>query len=507
MSSDKYLYLSFMPNSTPFFRAFGSLLFGKPPVSDLDKAFATFSECSSLSQLRSIFASYIPQKLLARTALGPNSRKRIFTLDVIFWSFLDQVQTPGASCRESVRKIMAFACRAFPHKKDHSTSEHTVAYCKARKRIPIEVMDKINTHLVERMQSHIPHNGLWHGRHIRLVDGTGLSMPDTTANQAEWPQSKSQKPGCGFPTMNLVGIFCLLTGALIRAAHSDNKTHESQLFRKLWDSLKKGDVLVADRGFCSFATIAGLLLREVNTLMRLPEKKIRKAIGSQLPNTDNFDVTITWKRPSARPPGASVEDFALLPASIPVRVVRYTITQKGFRTQRVTLVTTLLDASIPAKDLAALYFRRWGVELHFREIKIHLKMDVLRCRSPHMIEREMRMHFIAYNLIRCVMQTSALTHDADLNLISFKGTLDTVRQFANASAGAEKKPRTISVLVDKMLAAIAKDLNPQRPGRSEPRVKKRRPKNYRLMTKPRHEMGPLPHRKSGVENHPKTPLS
>jgi hypothetical protein len=173
----------------------------------------------------------------------------------------------------------------------------------------------------------------------------------------------------------------------------------------------------------------------------------------------------------------------------------------------VTLVTTLLDAAIAASDLADLYFRRWGIELHFREIKIHLNMDVLRCLSPDMIERELRMHFIAYNLIRCVMQKAALAHDVDLRRLSFKGCLDTVRQFANALHGAEDKPRTVSALVDEMLLAIARDLVPHRPNRSEPRVRKRRPKNYRLLTKPRHQMGPLPHRKDGVENRPKTALS
>lgn len=129
-------------------------------------------------------------------------------------------------------------------------------------------------------------------------------------------------------------------------------------------------------------------------------------------------------------------------------------------------------------------------------------MDILRCKSPHMIERELLMHFIAYNLIRCLMQKAALVHDVDLDRVSFKGILDTLRQFANASAGAEHKPRTISAIIDDMLLAIARDLVPSRPSRSEPRVRKRRPKNYRLLTKPRHQMGPLPHRKIGVESAP-----
>jgi hypothetical protein len=241
--------------------------------------------------------------------------------------------------------------------------------------------------------------------------------------------------------------------------------------------------------------------------MRLPEKKIRVAITSQLPKAANFDVIVTWKRPAQRPRTMSPDEFALLPESLPARVVRYTIAHPGFRTQSVTLVTSLLDPSITASDLADLYFRRWGVELHFRVIKIHLHMDILRCKSPHMIERELRMHFIAYNLIRCLMQKAALTHDVDLRRVSFKGALDALRQFANAAAGAEHKPRTLSALVEEMLLAIARDLVPLRPCRTEPRVRKRRPKNYRLMTKPRREIGPLPHRKIGVENPPKQALT
>jgi len=161
-----------------------------------------------------------------------------------------------------------------------------------------------------------------------------------------------------------------------------------------------------------------------------------------------------------------------------VRVVRYKIAQNGYRSHRVTLVTTLLESSIPAEDLAKLYLRRWGVEIHFREIKIQLNMDVIRCLTPHMIERELRIHFIAYNALRSIMQKAAITHSVDLNRISFKGCLDTVRQFAHATSGAEEKPKIISAMLDEVLLAIARDLNLHRPGRSEPRVKKRRPKKF-----------------------------
>ena len=493
-----------MKSGTPYFKAFGPLLFGKPPVGSLKKALAELAKCNSLSEIRQFFGSLFPAILLAPGKSGVNSRNRLFSLEVIFWAFLDQIQTPGSSCRETVFKIMASRRRKSPKEPMGEMKPDTGAYCKARKKIPLETIDKINTHLVERMQKNIPDRNLWRGRQVKLVDGTSVSMPDTPANQAHWPQSTSQKAGCGFPVMNVVALFCLATGALIKAATGSHKKHESILFKELWKELEKGDLLVTDRGFCSFGTFANLLARGVDALMRLPENKIRRAIGDQLPKSDSFDVIVDWKCPAQRVPSMTDEEFALLPASIPVRVVRYTIAVPGFRTQTVTLVTTLLDAEIKAEELASLYFRRWGIELHFREIKISLNMDVLRCTTPAMIERELKMHFVAYNLIRCVMQKAALTYDADLNRLSFKGCMDAVRQFANAAQGAENKQKTIAAIVDEMLLAIASDPNPERPNRSEPRVRKRRPKSYRLLTKPRRKMGNLPHRKIGIEKHPKT---
>ena len=498
--NDAYLYALLMRHTTPFFNAFGPLLFGRPPVSVLAQASAKVSACSTLGQLRKLLGSYIPRALLDRRPSGANSRKRVFSLEVAFWSFFDQVQTPQGSCREAVRKVIAFTRRRFPKDKDISLSPDTSAYCQARAKIPLQIMDEINDHLVGRLQSRISLPELWHGRRVRVVDGSGLSMPDTAANQARWPQCQNQQPGCGFPSMKLVGLFCLLSGALIKAAYSDRRSHESRLFQDLYSTLDKSDLLLADRGFCSFGTVASLLIRGVDSLMRLPEKKIRLAIGAQLPKAAKFDVIVTWKRPSQCPPGMPPAQFDQLPSSLAVRVVRYPIANRGFRSRSVTLVTTLLDASISATELANLYFRRWSVELHFREIKTHLNMDVLRCKSPHMIERELRMHFIAYNLLRCVMQNAAHTHNVDLSRLSFKGCMDTLRQFANVSCGVEDKPLTISALIDEMLLAIARDPVPLRPDRSEPRVRKRRPKNYRLLTKPRHKMGRLPHRKIGVES-------
>ena len=493
--------------TTPLFHSFKALLFGKPPVSSLKKAMAQLPKLTSLAELRQLFGAYFPAALLAPNSCGNNSRQRLFSLEVTFWAFLDQVLTPMGPCRETVRKIMAWRRFENPRGPLGDMSADTSAYCQARLRLPVQTIKDINAHLIARLQANTPTDALWHGRRVKLVDGTGISMPDTAANQAFYPQSKSQKPGCGFPLMNLVGIFCMSSGALLAVAKGARRTHETKLFASLWHTVERGDVLVEDRGFCSFGAFANLLARGADVLMRLTEKRCRQAIGSQLPKSGNCDLLVTWKRPSQPPPAMSQQEFESLPESLTVRVIRMDICRHGFRTQSVTLITTLTDPSLAAQEVAALYLRRWEIELHFREIKVLLNMDVLRCKTPAMIERELLMHLVAYNLVRTLMQTSAASHGAELGRLSFKGTLDTVRHFANAAHAAEGKPRTIQALTAELLMAVAKDPNPLRPGRSEPRVVKRRRKNYHLLTKPRHEMGHLPHRKIGRETNPKPALS
>jgi hypothetical protein len=496
-----------MAFATPFFQCFKSLLFGKPPVSSLKKAMAALPKIASLAELRQLFGAYFPAALLAQNHCGHNSRQRIFSLEVTFWAFLDQALTPQGPCREAVRKIMAWHRFENPRGPIGDMSADTSAYCQARLRLPVQTIKDINAHLIARLQANTPTDGLWHGRRVKLVDGTGISMPDTAANQAFYPQTKSQKPGCGFPLMNLVGIFCMSSGALLEVAYGERRTHETKLFASLWHTVEKGDVLVEDRGFCSFGAAAALYARGADVLMRLTEKRCRQAIGSQLPKSGDCDLLITWKRPSQPPPAMSQQEFESLPQSLRVRVVRMDICRAGFRTQSITLITTLSDPAITAQELAALYLRRWEIELHFREIKVLLNMDVLRCKTPEMIERELLMHLVAYNLVRTLMQTSAASHGTEIGRLSFKGTLDTLRHFANAAHAAKGKPRTIEALVQEMLMAVAKDPNPHRPGRSEPRVIKRRRKNYRLLTKPRRKMGRLPHRKIGIETNPKSPLT
>ena len=435
-----------------------------------------------------------------RVTLGPavdtedpvEFRDRRFTQQVTFWAFLLQVLTPGCACREAVRRVQLWWRERDSEK---TLSSDTGAYCRARARLPFTWLQELHEALTCRLSERVAAHQLWCERRVKTMDGTTSSMPDTAANQEFWPQQKGQKPGCGFPLMRIVGLFCLSSGALLKTVRGTMYQAEPRLCRALWPALEKGDVLLADRGFCSYAIIARMLAKGVDSVLRLHQRrKLGVKEGKWLGKGDRL---ISWKRPPRSFAGleGKCEDFDTLASELKLRVVQWRIEAPGFRTQEVILVTTLLDPeAYPAEALQDLYLRRWSVELHLREIKVLLGMDVLRCKSPEMIEREVLLHQIAYNLVRCVMQEAAEKHDAELLSLSFKGTLDTMRVWAPAIHAARHRPEQCKELYSAMLAIIAEDLLPYRPDRSEPRARKRRPKNYHLLTKPRHQMRVPSHR-------------
>ncbi len=326
-------------------------------------------------------------------------------------------------------------------------------------------------------------------------------MPDTEANQAAWPQPRSQARGCGFPLVKLVGLFSQGSGALLYLAEGHLHQHERMLARQLWRHLEPGEVALADRGFCSYQDLCAIVAQGADAVMRLHQA--RKADWAQGERLGLDDRLVTWSKPAQRPPGCPPETFAALPPTLRVRLVRYRVSTPGFRTEEVILVTTLLDpAACPAQALAELYFQRWSVELHFREIKTLLGLDVLRCQTPAMVRKEIALHGIAYNLIRVLMQRAGLQHRVPLGRLSFKGTLDSLHHFADAIHALSGRPRRQQALLDQLLCTIAADLLPERPGRAEPRVKKRRGKNYHLLTSPRRQMHVPPHRNRPAKNTP-----
>jgi hypothetical protein len=490
-----------MPSRTPFFQAFGALLFGRRPRKLVGKV----QQLRSLGEIYELFGEMLPERLLGRSEKGANSRERLLTPKVTFWAFVSQVFDVGSSCRDVVRKVEAWWRWSQKEPKGRRALTAS-AYCQARARLDFQTLQMILKHLSWSLERRVLDAQLWLGRRVKIVDGTTFSMPDTAANQRCWPQPASQKEGLGFPCMKMVGVFSLGSGGLEDYATGTLHQHESMLFRELWSGLRKGEIIVGDRAFCSYAAMAQLADRGVDSVMRLHQaRKVTFRAGRKLGHDDRL---LTWTKPAQRAEAWSLQEWEALPESMELRVIRLQVSTPGFRTHRVTLVTTLTNAeAYPAEEIRALYAQRWAVELHFYQMKILLGLDILRCQSPELIEKEALVHLIAYNLIRLLMQQASEVHGTELGRISFKGTLDTVRHFAAAIHAASGTPRRQQALIDQMLAIIASDPVPERPGRSEPRAKKRRAKNYHLLTQPRRQMQVPAHRNRPRSINPKRRLS
>ena len=450
----------------------------------------------SLPHLDLLFGSLWPAGLLSQSDEGPNSREHIYSVRRTFFGFLYQVLNPGCPCREIVRQIQALCALGSPRR----VSGDTGAYCLARGRLPLEILARLRCAVAAQAEKA---GELWKGFRVKVIDGTGISMPDAPKNQRAYPQSKEQKPGCGFPFMKVVGVFSLATGALLDYAKGNKHQHELGLLHRLLDQFKPGDLALADRGFSCYTLLALLWLKKVPALFRLHHARagdLRR--GKRLGKHDRL---LVWKKPK------NWERRAYLPLALwrriapelQVRILRCSLHRAGYRTRCLTLVTTLVDAQLyPAEQLALLYAKRWQIELWFRDIKTSMGMEVLRCQSPKMIHKELEMFFIAYNLIRACMIQASQRYDAQVQRLSFKGTVDGVRQFSVAMAQARSGKKQ-KELMDKLLQTIAADRVPERPGRREPRAVKRRPKPCAWLTKPRHKFKDSQHRNRYWKNNPK----
>jgi hypothetical protein len=326
---------------------------------------------------------------------------------------------------------------------------------------------------------------LWHGRRVLAADGSAFSMPDTPRNQARFPQPCRQKEGCGFPVAVFVAVACLATGAIVDAFIGGGKMHDLAMFYHVRSCFAAGDVFLADRGFSSYAEMALFLADGVDSVLRLHQKRLTDFRKGRVLGVN--DHIVCWPRPKFRPKGLRPEDFELLPASLMVREIRYQVAVKGFRSREVILSTTLLDAkAYPAAELAELYFRRWEIEVDFRHLKITMQMDVLRGHSPDVVEKEFWAHLLAYNLLRRLMWESGVINGAPPTALSVKGSIQHLLSRWTLFRG-----RGFLERLGQMLMVIALEQVPCRPGRVEPRVKKRRAKNYTLMAIPRHNLKKL----------------
>lgn len=428
------------------------------------------------------FAQYLPAEQIhdLYRQLGLCFRDRLFSPAMTMWTFLGQVLDPDPSCRQAVARYLVFRCvQGLP-----PCSADTGAYCRARARLPQEILQALTRQTGRRLHQQADPSWLWHQRQVKIVDGTGLSMPDTPENQKEFPQPEQVAAGVGFPLLRLVVVFSLAVGTVLDAAMGKFKgkgTGEVSLFRSL-DVLEPGDVLLADRLYANFWDVARARDQKVDVVLRMHAGRRKLWFRGRGHSTKNKRVW--WHKPP-RPAWMSEADYQTFPEWLRLRALRVDVRQRGFRTRRLVLVTTLLDAeAYPAKDLADLYRRRWQAELDLRSLKQTLKMDVLRGQTPAMVRKEVWAHLLAYNLVRGVMVEAARQAKVLPEEVSFKGAQQTVNAFLpnlRTARTEEERKRLWASLV----TAVARHRVGNRPDRYEPRAVKRRPKNYRRLKEPR----------------------
>jgi hypothetical protein len=410
-------------------------------------------------------------------------RESMYTPLVTIRLLLSQAVDADPSCQQAVDRLVAErAAQGAP-----ALSANNGAYCQARLRLPEGVVQRLTRHVGAEVLLAAPVPWLWKGRDVKIVDGATVSMPDTVANQEAYPQPNSQKKGVGFPLLRLVVLFSLAVGTVLEAAlgcYQGKETGETALFRTMHDSLFQDDVVLGDRYFCSYFELALLQERHVDVVLRLHQR--RRADFRRGRRLGRDDHVVVWSKPVARPAWLDEDTYQRLPPTLTLREVRVRVTQAGFRSQSIVVVTTLLDADLySSADLTDLYRARWQAELNLRSLKAVMGMRVLRAKTPAMVRKELWAHLLAYNLIRTVMAQAALEHGLQPQDISFKGALQTVNSFAPHLLTAE--PSALAELSRRLLAAIAHHHVGRRPNRYEPRKQKRRPQSYPFLNETRAE--------------------
>jgi hypothetical protein len=408
---------------------------------------------------------------------GVQYRDRLFSPATTIWGFLSQVLSEDHSCRDAVSRIIAHRAASGLE----PCSPNTASYCDARARIPTVVLCSLARRTAQQLQDGLPEEWKWNGRNVFIADGSHVSMPDTEANQAAYPQPTVQQDGIGFPLARLTVLLSLATGAchdLAIAPYAGKGTGETTLLRQLYDSLSAGDVVLADALFDNYYLACELRQRGIDLVTRVQAERVGSRTVESRPDGD----IIVWQRPN-KPRGMTGEQYRQYPESLTMRQVSVDATGKDNRAEQFKVVTTILDTSIDGGQIGGLYERRWDGEVDIRSIKSTMKMDILRCKTPEMVEKEIWVHLLAYNLLRTVMAVAARANGMEPRAISFKGAKQALTAFAPKLEAAP--PRQRPRLVDAMLKAVAYHRVGDRPGRWEPRARKRRPKPTKRLNQPR----------------------
>ncbi|MBC7817150.1 MAG: IS4 family transposase [Planctomycetaceae bacterium] len=397
---------------------------------------------------------------------GHKYRQRVFCPLTTLWAWLSQCLSQDKSLQEAVTRILAHrVSTGLP-----ACSASSSSYADARSRFPLSVMQRLAKEVGRKVHNSAQDSWHWRGREVFLADGTGLSMPDTPENQLAFPQMKGQKPGIGFPIMRAMAMISLATGAVVDfsfAKYAGKGTGEGSLLRGMLDTMNPGDILVADRYHPTFATIAALQQRGVDMVsISHHQRTVDFSSGTVLGPNDHI---ATWHKPP-RNDRMSLEEYNQLPDTLYVREFIIDVEGRDGKREKAIVVSTITDPTIPQKELSDLYWRRWNCELDLRAIKQSMHLDVLRCKTPEMCAKEIFAHLLTWNLLRGVMTESAKRAEVTPRQLSVKGAMQAVESFTPAMMAID----TGDVLYHAFLTTVSSHRVGNRPGRQEPRLKKRR---------------------------------
>lgn len=472
-----------MKKTTPFLTGFSTHLFGSAKRSAQDIiARERQSLIDGNLDLQQQFIEEIPPELLAKHSA--TQRNRHYPDSLTFWAFFSQVANDDASCAASVARVQAWAQqRGLP-----VPSENTGAYCQARANLPVSMLRAVNDWLYTQLDVQVPSQGNWRGLRPRAEDGTSAQMPDTPENRKKYPYPNGQNAGCGFPMVRLNGLIDLSHGGLREFACSDMNTSELSNHNELEDTLQSGDVFIGDRLYSGYELIERLHSKGVHFIGRTHQaRKIDFNQGKKIGPNERL---LVWEKSRCRSKGSKLSDaqWRAIPKKLTVRVIRSKGPDRQGQQKTRYIVTTLLDPkAYPAEEVASLYLHRWEIEVRFRDIKTTLGMEMLRTKTPEMIEKELLMHQIVYNLMRLVMLKAAKEQGINHRRLSFRGTQQVILAFASNFQGLAKRPILRMRQRAKMWLHLVERSVSERPGRNEPRRVKRRPKCTDWLQKPRHE--------------------
>jgi hypothetical protein len=451
----------------------------KEALMDINSTITPPSQKSILNTLKSTnalpFHDILSSETIAKQINEVEYRERynFYPPDVTLWAFLSQVLDEDHSLEAAVARVIAFH---LSQGREEDISSNTAAYSKARSKLPEEVISNLVRESGKQMEENLPKDWLWNNlHHLKLIDGSTISMPDTRENQAIYPQPDSQKEGVGFPIARIVTVISCATGAVLDLAvgpYSGKETGEHALLRQLMHAFKKGDVVLGDCYYASFFLIAMLAKIGVNVIFPMhAARNCDFRVGKRLGKKDHM---VEWLKP-AKPDWMDQETYDNMPSRLSIREVAIKSTRKGYRAKSRIIVTTFLDpAYVSRNDLGLLYSYRWWVELDLRSIKETLQMDILRGKTPEMVRKEIWVHLLAYNMIRKTMAQAACLHNKKPRELSFKLALHVIKSFRESGIFSESNEKIYGAL----LKAIVQKKVGNRPGRQEPRRVKRRPKAF-----------------------------